>query len=76
MLQGNSTRSIVLMLPALKASAALDGRDYVSAADIEKLLPRVFAHRLELAPGAGDIQTLLREIMLPSMEQLARSTLR
>ena len=75
-LQGNSTRSIVLMLPALKASAALDGRDYVSAADIEKLLPRVFAHRLELAPGAGDIQTLLREIMLPSMEQLARSTLR
>ena len=75
-LQGNSTRSIVLMLPALKAAAALDGRNYVSAADIEKLLPRVFAHRLELAPGAGDVNALLRELMLPSMEQLARSTLR
>jgi MoxR-like ATPase len=75
-LQGNSTRSIVLMLPALKAAAALDGRNYVSAADIEKLLPRVFAHRLELAPGAGDVIALLRELMLPSMEQLARSTLR
>ncbi|MDP4941223.1 MAG: AAA family ATPase, partial [OM182 bacterium] len=75
-LQGNSTRSIVLMLPALKAAAALDGRNFVSAADIEKLLPRVFAHRLELAPGAGDVNALLREIMLPSMEQLARSTLR
>jgi MoxR-like ATPase len=75
-LQGNSTRSIVLMLPALKVAAALDGRNFVSAADIEKLLPRVFAHRLELAPGAGDVNALLREIMLPSMEQLARSTLR
>ena len=75
-LQGNSTRSIVLMLPALKAAAALDGRSYVSAADIEKLLPHVFAHRLELAPGAGDVKTLLQEIMLPAMEQLARSTLR
>ncbi|MDA0804106.1 MAG: AAA family ATPase [Proteobacteria bacterium] len=75
-LQGNSTRSIVLMLLALKAAAALDGRNYVSAADIEKLLPHVFAHRLELAPGAGDVYALLSEIMMPAMEQLARSTLR
>ena len=33
-LQGNSTRSMVLMLPALQVAAALRGRNYVSAEDI------------------------------------------
>ena len=40
-LQGNSTRSLVLMLPALQVAAALQSRNFVSADDIELLLPKV-----------------------------------
>ncbi len=74
-LQGNSTRSIVLMLPALQVSAALRGRNYVSADDVELLLPRVLEHRIELAPGVADFSKVLRDNMQQAMEQLARSTL-
>jgi MoxR-like ATPase len=74
-LQGNSTRSMVLMLPALQVAAALRGRDYVSAADIELLLPRVLGHRIELAPGVADINKVLADAMRGPMEQLARGTL-
>ncbi|MEO1238035.1 MAG: MoxR family ATPase, partial [Planctomycetota bacterium] len=38
-LQGCSTRSLVLMLPALQALAALEGRDYVTGDDIARLAP-------------------------------------
>lgn len=75
-LQGNSTRSMVLMLPALQVLATLRGRDYVSADDIETLLPRVLEHRVELAPGVSDFGRVLRECMQEPMEQLARTTLR
>lgn len=74
-LQGNSTRSMVLMLPALQVAAALRGRNYVSAADIELLLPRVLGHRIELAPGVSDMQRVLADNMRTPMEQLARGTL-
>ncbi len=74
-LQGNSTRSMVLLLPALQGAAALAGRSYVSAADIERLLPRVLGHRLVLAPGAGNVDELLTEVMATPLELLARSTL-
>ena len=74
-LQGNSTRSLVLLLPALQAAAALRGRDYVSAGDIELLLPRVLGHRLELAPGAADLTRILHDNMREPMERLAASTL-
>ena len=74
-LQGNSTRSMVLMLPALQVAAALRGRDYVSAEDIELLLPRVLGHRIELAPGVSDINRVLADNMRAPMEALARSTL-
>lgn len=74
-LQGNSTRSMVLMLPALQVAAALRGRDYVSAEDIELLLPRVLGHRIELAPGVSDMNKVLRRNMQEPMEELARSTL-
>ena len=75
-LQGNSTRSMVLMLPALQVLATLRGRDYVSADDIETLLPRVLEHRVELAPGVSDFGRVLRDCMQEPMEQLARATLR
>ncbi len=74
-LQGNSTRSMVLMLPALQAAAALRNRDYVSASDIELLLPRVLGHRIELAPGVSELTRILRECMAEPMERLAKSTL-
>lgn len=74
-LQGNSTRSMVLMLPALQVAAALRHRDYVSAEDIERLLPRVLGHRIELAPGVADLKKVLSDAMREPMEQLARGTL-
>jgi len=74
-LQGNSTRSMVLLLPALQVSAALRGRDFVSAEDIELLLPRVLGHRIELAPGVSDVEKVLRDNMRTPLEQLAKSTL-
>ncbi|MCY4358557.1 MAG: AAA family ATPase [Gammaproteobacteria bacterium] len=74
-LQGNSTRSMVLLLPALQVAAALVGRNYVSAADIERLLPRVLGHRIELAPGVAEVDSILNENMRVPMEALARSTL-
>tara|TARA_B100001142_G_scaffold94200_1_gene96000 strand:- start:175 stop:1215 length:1041 start_codon:yes stop_codon:yes gene_type:complete len=73
-LQGNSTRSMVLLLPALQVSAALRDRDYVSAEDIEILIPRVLGHRIELAPGVSDLQKVLLDNMRKPMEQLAKST--
>ena len=74
-LQGNSTRSLVLLLPALQTAAALRGRDFVSAEDIELLLPRVLGHRVELAPGAADLSRILHDNMREPMERLAASTL-
>lgn len=74
-LQGNSTRSMVLMLPALQVAAALRGRDFVSAEDIELLLPRVLGHRIELALGVTDMERVLADNMRDAMERLARSTL-
>lgn len=74
-LQGNSTRSIVLMLPALQVCAALRGRRFVSAQDIEILLPKVLGHRIELAPGVSDLNKVLQDNMKDPMEQLARGTL-
>ncbi len=75
-LQGSSTRSLVLMLPALQALAVLRGRDFVSAEDIQTLVPRVFSHRVDLAPGIIEMRPVLEEAMERSIETLARSTMR
>ena len=74
-LQGNSTRSMVLLLPALQVSAALRDRNYVSAEDMEILLPRVLGHRIELAPGVSDLAKVLLDNMRDPMEHLAKCTL-
>jgi MoxR-like ATPase len=66
---------MVLLLPALQVSAALRGRDYVSAEDIELLLLRVLGHRIELAPGVSDIDKVLSDNMRAPMDQLAKSTI-
>jgi len=74
-LQGVSTRSLVLSLPALRARAVLMGRDYVDAEDLDAILPHVFAHRLELASGT-DVDSTVRAALRPAQEKLARDVLR
>ena len=75
-LQGASTRALVLMLPALQARAVIHGRDFVSPEDIEVLAPYVFRHRLECAPGVDDVGALIAEATAVQIEKLARASLR
>jgi MoxR-like ATPase len=75
-LQGASTRALVLMLPALQARAVIHGRDFVSPEDIEALAPHVFKHRLECAPGVEDVDALIAEAAAVEIEKLARASLR
>jgi MoxR-like ATPase len=75
-LQGASTRSLVLLLPALQARALISGRDYVSPHDLEVLAPYVFGHRLEVAPGVEDVAAIIREHCAREVEKLSRKALR
>jgi MoxR-like ATPase len=75
-LQGVSTRSLVLAVPALKTRAMLYGRDYVDSDDLQALLPRIFEHRLELGGGAGSAEAVIAAAMAPVLERIARHTLR
>ena len=74
-LQGASTRALVLAMPALQARAMMHGRDFVTGEDVEALAPRVFGHRLELAPGVDDAGTVVRECSREPLERLARFTM-
>ena len=74
--QGVSTRSLVLMMPALQARALTQERDYVTAEDVEYLSPVIFAHRLELAPGAGAAEDVIAECASEPLERLARASLK
>lgn len=75
-LQGVSTRSLVLSVPALQTRAMLYGRDYVDASDLEHLLPRVFGHRLEVGAGTLEPSVIVADALFPALEGLARATLR
>jgi MoxR-like ATPase len=75
-LQGASTRALVLMLPALQARAVIHGRDFVSPDDVAVLAPYVFKHRLECAPGVDDVDALIAESTAVEIEKLARASLR
>jgi MoxR-like ATPase len=75
-LQGTSTRSLVLALPAMQARAVLQGRDYVSPEDLSELAPVLFEHRVECAPGIDDVAEVVREHTAPQVERLARASLR
>lgn len=74
--QGVSTRSLVLLLPALQAAAALKERDYVTGEDIQWLAPYVFAHRMDLAAGVDDAHVVVGDCLKAPLETLSRSTLR
>jgi MoxR-like ATPase len=75
-LQGLSTRSLVLLLPALQARALARRREYVIGDDVEALAPYAFAHRLETAPGVDDVVGLVRSCLQGPIERLARGTMR
>jgi MoxR-like ATPase len=75
-LQGASTRSLVLMMPALQAHAVVHGRDFVTPGDLEALAPHVFRHRIECAPGVDDPGQVIREALEPQIERLSRQALK
>lgn len=75
-LQGTSTRSLVLMLPALQARALLHGRDYVAPEDVEALAPHVFKHRIETVPGVNDKLEVITACLRPALERLARHSMK
>lgn len=75
-IQGVSTRSLVQAIPALQTLAMLRGRDYVSADDVEYLLPPVLQHRVEMIPGTDDNRAVLLSAAQKPLESLARGTLR
>jgi MoxR-like ATPase len=75
-LSGASTRSLVLLLPALGARALMDGRDFVGPEDLAALAPYVFAHRIELGAGADDAEAVVKEHVERVVEDLAKESLR
>jgi MoxR-like ATPase len=75
-LQGISTRSLVLMLPALKAAAVMRGRDYVSGDDVQWLAPYVFTHRLGSGPRLENAGEIVSDCLKAPLESLSRGTLR
>ena len=68
--QGVSTRSLVLALPALKAHAMMNGRDFVSPEDLAVLSPFLFSHRLMLLPGAPSAQEVVQTCLKKPMDIL------
>jgi MoxR-like ATPase len=74
-LQGASTRSLVLAMPALQARALMNKRNYVSGEDIAALSTLIFGHRLEIAPGVDSVETVLRDCMREPLERLARTAM-
>ena len=74
-LQGVSTRSLVLALPALQARALTKQRNYVTADDIDALAGKIFAHRIEPAPGAGDTEALVRDCCGAALERIAGASM-
>ena len=48
----------------------------MTAEDLEALVPRVFAHRVELAPGVSDVEEVLSDALAGAVEGLARSTMK
>ncbi len=75
-LQGISTRALVLMMPALQSRALTKKRNYVNADDVEALSTFIFGHRLELAPGSGSEEDVVSSCCAKPLEKLARATLK
>lgn len=74
--QGATTRSLVQAVSALQVRAVTQKRDFVSHEDLAALCGVLFAHRLELAPGADDATAVVAEATRPVLEHYIRHTLR
>jgi len=75
LVNGVSTRSLVLLMPALQARALLKGRDHVTPEDLAQLAGVVFEHRVEPAPGIDDVSSVIREAVAPVIDRLSRASL-
>ncbi len=75
-LQGASTRSLVLTVPALKARALTQRRNYVTADDLHYLADKIFTHRVEFAPGVEQPEEVIQECCRPELERLARLSMK
>ena len=69
---GVSTRALMFAMPALQARAMFHRRDYVSGEDVKQLVPYIFAHRIELVPGADDAHEIIRQCAAGPLEALSR----
>ena len=70
--QGASTRSLVQAVPALQSWAFMHGRSYVTSQDVDDLCEPLFAHRLQLTPGAGLAEAIVREALENPMRTLSK----
>ena len=75
-LQGVSTRSLVLAMPALQTWALVQGRSYVSPSDVEALAPHIFAHRLMMGAAADSAMDVVTECLKEPIETCARKIYR
>jgi MoxR-like ATPase len=75
-LQGVSTRSLVLAMPALQTWALVQGRQYVAPTDVEALAPHIFAHRLMMGAAADSAMDVVSECLKEPMETCARKVYR
>lgn len=70
---GVSPRGAIALLRMSKAMAVLDGRDYVTAEDVQKVIFDVFGHRVKISAKARTegmctqdaIKQLLKSVKLP-----------
>lgn len=74
--QGASTRAMILAIPALQTRAVMDGRDFVSAQDIESILVPLLCHRVEFRHGIDDSDKIIRDIAKPHLEKLAQAVIK
>ena len=74
--QAISTRCLVLAIDALKARAAMQGRDFVSPRDVKDLAIPLFSHRLQLKSQNGDADAVVRDCVLPVLESMIRKSLK
>lgn len=68
--EGLSPRAGLGVLPAARARALLDGRDFVAPEDVQAILPQTIAHRLVPKAGAGrgareQVRAMIEAIALP-----------
>jgi MoxR-like ATPase len=59
---GVSSRAMIHLMSATKASARLNGRDHVTVADVHEMAPYVLRHRLILREGASPDDVLAEAI--------------